>query len=495
MAFQFIATPENLRREELMVQIAERLKLIDSYSETLFKRLDIEFQNVQTKLQDINKRTDICAKKISLLKDEKKAITLYSHSKYPSHEIKVKEFYDSFLILDRDIHGLATSNHNSNNDNDDKRVTIDATHVPYDDDSKMKSQFYIYDKKPNKSSIPDHLSESNIPWRQISSLSSLLLFNSSENAYTIGSPTTFAKRCTQTGNKIKSNESDSQKFTESTSTSEKTDVQDDDFQLTFHTKPDILDDLPAELPSLPGIADEFRFKDTGEMDIIGHLNLPDLASLSKSTFSPSSPPSSNQSEPIVDINVDKLPKLPISVEYDVATPPFIPPPTTTTTSSSPHVNIQQSISQHGQLDNGRASLLESIRAAGGKPKKKTIKERKHDEKLKKKDALEDSITESPMNTSNQTNNNNKGLDMMAELRKRLESRRSGISSDHQHKSNNTDRTTTIKLPTFDAASTMANMSALIPPPSTTTSNQRNDDNGDDDDDDDDENDKNFEDWD
>ena len=149
MAFQFIATPENLRREELMVQIAERLKLIDSYSETLFKRLDIEFQNVQTKLQDINKRTDICAKKISLLKDEKKAITLYSHSKYPSHEIKVKEFYDSFLILDRDIHGLATNNHNSNNDNDDKRVTIDATHVPYDDDSKMKSQFYIYDKKPN----------------------------------------------------------------------------------------------------------------------------------------------------------------------------------------------------------------------------------------------------------------------------------------------------------------------------------------------------------
>ncbi|KAH7638091.1 hypothetical protein HUG17_9196 [Dermatophagoides farinae] len=436
MAFQFIATPENLRREELMVQIAERLKLIDSYSETLFKRLDTEFQNVQTKLQDINKRTDICAKKISLLKDEKKAITLYSHSKYPSHEIKVKEFYDSFLILDRDIHGLATSNNNSNNDNDDKRVTIDATHVPYDDDSKMKSQFYIYDKNLI--------------------LSSLLLFNSSENAYTIGSPTTFAKRCTQTGNKIKSNESDSQKFTESTSTSEKTDVQDDDFQLTFHTKPDILDDLPAELPSLPGIADEFRFKDTGEMDIIGHLNLPDLASLSKSTFSPSSPPSSNQSEPIVDINVDKLPKLPISVEYDVATPPFIPPPPPPPP-PPPHVNIQQSISQHGQLDNGRASLLESIRAAGGKPKKKTIKERKHDEKLKKKDALEDSITESPMNTSNQTNNNNKGLDMMAELRKRLESRRSGISSDHQHKSNNTDRTTTIKLPTFDAASTMANI--------------------------------------
>ena len=150
MAFQFIATPENLRREELIVQIAERLKLIDSYSERLFKHLNKEFKNVETKLQNINKRTEICAKKISLLKDEKKAITLYSHSKYPSREIKVKEFYDSFFINDRDIPGLAKTKYD---DDKDKTVTINSTHVPYDDDSKMKSQFYIYDKKPNVSLI------------------------------------------------------------------------------------------------------------------------------------------------------------------------------------------------------------------------------------------------------------------------------------------------------------------------------------------------------
>lgn len=150
MAFQFIATPENLRREELIVQIAERLKLIDSYSERLFKHLNKEFKNVETKLQNINKQTEICAKKISLLKDEKKAITLYSHSKYPSREIKVKEFYDSFFINDRDIPGLAKT---KNDDDKDNTVTINSTHVPYDDDSKMKSQFYIYDKKPNVSLI------------------------------------------------------------------------------------------------------------------------------------------------------------------------------------------------------------------------------------------------------------------------------------------------------------------------------------------------------
>ncbi|OTF72367.1 hypothetical protein BLA29_008526, partial [Euroglyphus maynei] len=290
----------------------ERLKLIDSYSETLFKRLDTEFQNVQTKLQDIDKRTKICARKISLLKDEKKAITLYSHSKYPSREIKVKEFYDSFLINDHDIP-------NSIINYDDDNKTINATHVPYDDDSKMKSQFYIYDKKPNKSSIPDHLSESNIPWRQISSLSSLLLFNSSENAYTIGRPITFGKIV----KKMKSNENNSEKFAETIS--EKPDIHDDHFQLTFHTKPEILDDLPAELPSLPGIADEFHFKDTGEIDIVDHLNLPDLTLLTKSTFAPSHS-SNNQSDPIVDINVDKLLQLPVENGVVTTTASFIPPP-------------------------------------------------------------------------------------------------------------------------------------------------------------------------
>ena len=386
----------------------------------------------------------------------------------------------------------------------------------------LKSVFsFLLQKKKQKSLIPDHLSESNIPWRQISSLSSLLLFNSSENAYTIGRPTIFAKKFSQQANKIKSIDNDSQKFSESISISEKTDINDNDFQLTFHTKPEILDDLPAELPSLPGIADEFHFKDTGDSDITDQLNLPDLTLLSKSTFAPSN---SNQSEPIIDINVDKLPELSIPVENGVtsfisppppppppppsmldeqvlSSPPVPPPPLPSssvlsslvgssqqTTIATPR--IQNSIS-NGQLEIGRASLLESIRAAGGKPKKKTIKERKHDEKLKKKDALEDSMTESPINNQTNNNNNNKGLDMMSELRKRLESRRSGISSDHQQIVNKSNTDRTIKSPTFDANSAMLNMSALIPPPpppTISTSNQTNHSSDDDDD-------KDFEDWD
>ncbi|OTF83620.1 hypothetical protein BLA29_004043 [Euroglyphus maynei] len=172
-------------------------------------------------------------------------------------------------------------------------------------------------------------------------------------------------------------------------------------------------------------------------------------------------------------------------------PPSLPPSVLTVESSKQTTPKSQHSFSHGQLENGRASLLESIRAAGGKPKRKTIKERKHDEKLKKKDALEDSIADSSINQTNNNNNNTKGLDMMSELRKRLESRRSGISSDHKqtlNKSNNTDRT--IK---FDAGSAMANMSALIPPPpssklSTIQVNQSTDD-------DDDDNDKDFNDWD
>lgn len=144
MSFDLISTPENLRQEELIVQISDSLQCFENYTQTLFKQLDDKLSQINGKLQDISRRSEICNEKICQLKNEKKAITLYSHSKYPSREIKIKEFYQSFLVNNDDLNMITTSNASLI-----EKPVINATHVPYDDDSKMKSQFYIYDKQIN----------------------------------------------------------------------------------------------------------------------------------------------------------------------------------------------------------------------------------------------------------------------------------------------------------------------------------------------------------
>lgn len=144
MLFELISTPENLRQEELIVQISDSLQCFENYTRTLFQHLEDKLSQMNEKLEDIGRRSEICGEKISQLKNEKKAITLYSHSKYPSREIKIKEFYQSFLVNNDKLNFNLKSDTTLN-----KHPIINATHIPYDDDSKIKSQFYIYDKQIN----------------------------------------------------------------------------------------------------------------------------------------------------------------------------------------------------------------------------------------------------------------------------------------------------------------------------------------------------------
>src|SRR5690606_16171900 len=96
--------------------------------------------------------------------------------------------------------------------------------------------------------------------------------------------------------------------------------------------------------------------------------------------------------------------------------------------------------------------------------KKTIKERKHEEKLKKKE--EDGVGSAVSHSSD--GGGGGGLDMMSELKRRLESRRSGISSEKAPAKSGpvTGSSSELTSPTsvFSPSSAMANVSALIPPP-------------------------------
>ncbi|KAI2805033.1 Alpha-tubulin binding [Blomia tropicalis] len=149
-----------------------------------------------------------------------------------------------------------------------QRHSIMSTHIPYDDDSKLKSQFFIYDKSLNKRVIPEQLSDDYIPWSQISSLSSLLLFNSSVNAYTFSNHSDKLLGKAQQSSRIRKPKSDQvDGSTDSGSVHQDSNLEEDiTFKISFDSAPQFLDDLPVALPSLPGIAVEFNFVDGGDSD-------------------------------------------------------------------------------------------------------------------------------------------------------------------------------------------------------------------------------------
>lgn len=143
MQYESVRISEGLRREELILQIADRLNLINSYSNSIFKSISERLNDVQHQLKDINHRSEICSKKIELLKSEKKAITLYSNAKFPKKPSrKSTEFIGTIRIDAEDLIRLKRF--------DKTHPIIESSHVPYDDDCKLKSQFYIYDDGSKK---------------------------------------------------------------------------------------------------------------------------------------------------------------------------------------------------------------------------------------------------------------------------------------------------------------------------------------------------------
>lgn len=153
-SFQLTPIAENLRREELVLQIADRLQLVQALAETLFERVDAKLGAVTSRLEDIDARSSLCRRKISHLReDEGRATTLYSHHKYPKEEIGLGETLGGLLADETgyDLEEEVTRRLSLKQTTANKYETIVGTHIPYDDDAKVKSQFFIYHKVPNVS--------------------------------------------------------------------------------------------------------------------------------------------------------------------------------------------------------------------------------------------------------------------------------------------------------------------------------------------------------
>lgn len=163
----------DLRQEEFVLQIADSLEYLENVTEDIFNRITKRVTECQTRLDMVNKRTDSAQAKINALKGSKKAIRVFSSSKYPSEE--VAEVYKSIFDVDNQLREIQRSNLEITS----KHKTADANSI------KDKLQFYSVNIKQTKDKDDAEKRGEGLGKlpKTIDTVGSLLLFNTVENPY------------------------------------------------------------------------------------------------------------------------------------------------------------------------------------------------------------------------------------------------------------------------------------------------------------------------
>ncbi|ELW71462.1 WAS protein family like protein 2 [Tupaia chinensis] len=364
LAGQTYAVPliqPDLRREEAIQQVADALQYLQKVSGDIFTRISQRVELSRCQLQAIGERVSLAQAKIEKIKGSKKAIKVFSSAKYPAPE-RLQE-YGSIFTGAQDP-GLQRR----------PRHRIQSKHRPLDERALQEKLKYFPVCVNTKPEPEDEAEEGlgGLP-SNIRSVSSLLLFNTTENLYkkyVFLDP--LAGAVTKTHVMLGA-ETEEKLFDAPLSISKREQLEQQVPENYFYVPdlgqvPEI--DVPSYLPDLPGIADDLMYSaDLG----------PGIA--------PSAP--------------GAIPELP-AFHTEVAEP-FKPAP------------VQGAPKEVVDPSSGRATLLESIRQAGGigKAKLRSVKERKLEKKKQKE--------------QEQVRATSQGGDLMSDLFNKLAMRRKGIS--------------------------------------------------------------------
>lgn len=421
--------PQDLRQEEMVLQIEDTLATLKKMSDQVFSRIESGITHYKKELEEIDERAGVAREKVEQLKSSKnKAIKIFSSHKYPSSDDD-NRLYSALCPFTFSDEGTV------------KRFGVKSTHIPFDDEVlKEKLQFYQVPKlRLSRSVDPSEGPLGSIPWERITSISSLVMFNSSENPYCgrDGSSVVESKMKKKTHGV---DETDAVSSPPLTVSAEEPVTDLFKYNPDLEAAPKIIDFLPAALPDLPGIAD-ILFDD--EADVTGvtpqsnsHkavreepvlvepvLLEPVLVEQTEVSVPKSGPRVDSMAPSVVPVVVPVVEKPASPSSGPPPPPPPLPPP-------SPPQEEKRSGALSG--DSGRASLLDAIRKAGGKPKKGSggaSKELKIERKMEKKKEVV-------------------STDLMADLANKLKARRTGISGAEERK----------------PPSAMDRVASMIPPP-------------------------------
>ncbi|KAG5880801.1 hypothetical protein JTB14_030819 [Gonioctena quinquepunctata] len=128
--------PQNLYKNETIVQIADVLEHLTNITDTIFSHINKRLESSTEKLSNISHRVDIVNKKINTLKGAKKATQVFSSSKYPANNV-----YKEYTSIFYDAVPMELKKHSV------KLKNISSAHEPVD-----KLQFYHVNVKSSKES-------------------------------------------------------------------------------------------------------------------------------------------------------------------------------------------------------------------------------------------------------------------------------------------------------------------------------------------------------
>lgn len=405
---------KDLRKEEVYVQIAEQLNYLEKLTSESFEKINQKLRFFNDDLIKIEKRREIVKAKISQIKqNNKKAIQIQSPFYYPAKNIKENYIYESIVKNDHSFNPPTSQKQ-------PQHSIEQAFELFHPDDLNEMLNFCDLDTflKTERESLNflqrQKLNKSTIPWNRIKTISSLIIFNSSETAY-IKSDQDSSIYDFKIANKQKKSEEDDElnfgSFAPPKSMTKKEKFnsfeQTNLFKYDQQQAPKVLPDLPNDLPDLRAVADDIFFTEGSKFDFTIPTNLIEeeketdqqLPSttfrifssdqLSESSIEDDIKPLNNQMDKTSNINQSKTQ---MNSTSNPPPPPPMPSDTTNSSTFESSTELDKKIEEKKpliQVDNSRASLLDAIRKAAGRPDKSkiTIKEKKLEEKKSRKEAV------------------------------------------------------------------------------------------------------------
>lgn len=242
-----------LRKEESILQMVNALEHLQQVSNDVFSKIEKRVAENRDRIAAIDKRANIAMAKIEKVRGSKKAIRVFSSSKYPAPE-KLEQYLSLHTCDGLDPKALQCV---------DQNYYVTSKFPKADHDS-MKEKLQFYNVQLNPATRKTDKSDQGLGGlpKDISSISSLLLFNTTENPYkkyVILDPLEGAVTKTRKG----LDEED-----EDLAAAPVTITNREEMELLGLTNyfyvPNLGDvpelDVPAHLPDLPGIADDLAWK-------------------------------------------------------------------------------------------------------------------------------------------------------------------------------------------------------------------------------------------
>ncbi|GLV43043.1 washout [Carabus blaptoides fortunei] len=417
--------PNNLRREETVVQIADVLQHLCNVFDDIIVKVNSRIDDNVQHMSLLTSRINVSTEKIAKLRETKKAIQIFSSSKYPATDIH-KRYKTMFIKSD---------------------VTLERTDMKFKDlvssnQPLEKLQFYHVKgtgKLANKSKYGDVEEGLGSFPNNVESVNELFLFNTSKNPYknyVMSDPLQVTLETKdEDGSKVLGPDAAPLSISQRSALNRS-------FRENYFYSPGLGDvpsiDVPLDLPDLPGVADDLRYLMETDPGIAPSVTTtPTVPELPSIVQTPSEVPfHATETLPVVtlpeslQLPLPPVPNMPsVEPEHSIETVVVEVDPVPTVTQRAVPVEKKPPRNELPVVEDMRASLMAAIRQAGGLKKANL---RNTEPKKEVKSGAE-------------------GNNLMADLNAKLALRRKGISGT---KANDGSEMNTA----------LSRVSAMIPPP-------------------------------